>query len=88
MIKNRKYVIFKTMNELSPKELYEQKKKEKLGAQAKSEAAGRVKKFLIWAVILIVIGHGKESFRAQNLRRSDCRSGTSAYKYRPKPPGI
>lgn len=58
MIKNRKYVIFKTMNELSPKELYEQKKKEKLGAQAKSEAAGRVKKFLIWAVILIVIGGG------------------------------
>ncbi|OGD42256.1 hypothetical protein A2567_02785 [Candidatus Azambacteria bacterium RIFOXYD1_FULL_42_11] len=46
------------MNELSPKEIYEQKKKEKLVSEKKSKQFGKFKKILIWLIAVLVIGGG------------------------------
>ncbi len=46
------------MNNLSPKELYDQKKKEKLGSEKKLEQFGKFKKFLIWLLVILVVGGG------------------------------
>ncbi len=46
------------MNNLSPKEIYEQKKKEKLGLEKKSERFGKFKKLLIWFLVILVVGGG------------------------------
>src|SRR3989338_6740699 len=42
------------MENLSPKEIYDQSKKEKFNAQGKNETAKRVKKYLVLFVILVV----------------------------------
>ena len=46
------------MEDLSPKEIYEQKKKEKLGAQTKVMVSKRIKKFLIWFLVVLIVGGG------------------------------
>lgn len=46
------------MNELSPKEMYEQKKKEKLGTVIKTDRLKNFKKFFIWLVIILIAGGG------------------------------
>lgn len=43
------------MENLSPKKLYEQKKKEKLSIGTKQQQTGRFIKIFIWAVIIIII---------------------------------
>ena len=45
------------MNNLTPKEIYDQKKQEKLGSEKKSERFGKFKNLLVWfLVILVVVG--------------------------------
>ena len=46
------------MNELSPKEIYDQRKKEKLGSEKKSEYSGKFKKLLVWLLVFLVLGGG------------------------------
>lgn len=46
------------MNNLSPKEIYEQKKKEKLGSEIKLEQFGKFKKLSIWLLVILIIGGG------------------------------
>lgn len=46
------------MNELSPKEIYEQKKREKLVSEKKSEQFGKFKKLLFWLLVILVAGGG------------------------------
>lgn len=46
------------MNELTPKEIYEQKKKEKLGFEKKSGQFGKFKKLLFWLLVILIIGGG------------------------------
>lgn len=46
------------MNNLSPKEIYDQKKKEKIGSEKKSEQFGKFKKLLIWFLIILLAGGG------------------------------
>ncbi len=46
------------MNNLSPKEIHEQKKKEKLGAVVKTERLKNFKKFFVWLVIILIAGGG------------------------------
>lgn len=46
------------MNNLSPKELYDQRKKEKLGSEKKSERFGKFKKLLIWFLVILVVSGG------------------------------
>ena len=42
------------MNDLSPKEIYEQKKKEKSGAVVKTEWLKSFKKFFVWLIIILI----------------------------------
>lgn len=46
------------MNDLLPKEIYEQKKQEKLGAVVKTERLKNFKKFFVWLVIILIAGGG------------------------------
>ncbi|MDP2638700.1 MAG: DUF3105 domain-containing protein [Candidatus Azambacteria bacterium] len=46
------------MNDLSPKEIYDQKKKEKFMSEKKSEQSGKSKKFFVWLLIILVAGGG------------------------------
>lgn len=46
------------MNDLTPKEIYEQKKKEKIGLEKKFEKFGKFKKFLVWFLAILVISGG------------------------------
>lgn len=46
------------MNDLSPKEIYDQKKKEKFGSEKKSDQFGKFKKILIWFVVVLVVVGG------------------------------
>lgn len=46
------------MNDLSPKEIYEQKKKEKLVSEKKSGQFGKFRKFLVWLLMILVVGGG------------------------------
>lgn len=46
------------MENLSPKEIYEQKKKEKIGSEKKSDQFGKFKKLLIWFLVILVVGGG------------------------------
>ncbi len=46
------------MENLSPKEIYDQRKKEKLGSEKKSERFGTFKKFLFWLLIILVVSGG------------------------------
>ncbi len=44
--------------ELTPKELYDQRKKEKFGLEKKSERSGKLKKLLVWLLIILVVVGG------------------------------
>lgn len=46
------------MNGLSPKEIYEQKKKEKLVSEKHSKRFGKFKKLLVWLLVVLVVGGG------------------------------
>ena len=46
------------MNNLSPKEIYDQKKQEKLGSEKKLEQFGKFKKLFIWFLVILVVGGG------------------------------
>ena len=46
------------MNELSLKEIYDQRKKEKLGSEKKLEWSGKFKKLLIWFLAILIAGGG------------------------------
>jgi len=46
------------MNDLSPKEIYEQKKKEKRVSEKKLEQFGKFKKLLVWFLVILVVGGG------------------------------
>lgn len=46
------------MNDLTPKEMYEQKKKEKLGLEKKSEQSDKFKKIFIWLTVFLIAGGG------------------------------
>ena len=46
------------MDELSPKELYDQRKKEKFGSEKKSERFGKFKKLLIWLLVILIVSGG------------------------------
>lgn len=46
------------MENLSPKEIYEQKKKEKFGLEKKSEQFGKFKKLLVWLLVILIAGGG------------------------------
>ena len=43
------------MENLSPKELYEQNKKEKFSARGEIETTKRIKKYLVWFVVLAIL---------------------------------
>ena len=57
------------MNELSPKEIYEQKKKEKLSIESKREWFKKTKKYLLWFLALILILSGIYLF-AKNSKKN------------------
>ncbi|MEK7198229.1 MAG: DUF3105 domain-containing protein [Patescibacteria group bacterium] len=46
------------MDELSPKELYDQRKKEKIGSEKKSDQFGKFKKLLIWLLVILIVSGG------------------------------
>lgn len=46
------------MENLSPKEIYDQKKKEKFGLEKKSEQSGKFKKLLIWLLVILILSGG------------------------------
>lgn len=46
------------MENLTPKEIYEQKKKEKLKSEKKLGRFGKFKKLLVWFLVILVIGGG------------------------------
>ena len=46
------------MENLSPKEIYEQKKKEKFISEKKTGQFGKFKKFLVWLLIILAMGGG------------------------------
>lgn len=46
------------MENLSPKEIYDQRKKEKIGSEKKSDQFGKFKKLLVWFLIILVVGGG------------------------------
>lgn len=57
------------MNDLTPKEIYEQKKKEKLGAVVKTERLKNFKKFFVWFVIILIAGGGIYWFAKRNREK-------------------
>ncbi len=57
------------MENLSPKEIYEQKKKEKLGSEKKSEQFGKFKKLLVWFLLILVVGIGIYWFIKRNREK-------------------
>ncbi len=57
------------MNDLSPKEIYDQKKKEKLGSEKISERFYN-KKFLVWLLIILVAGGGIYWFTKRNREKT------------------
>lgn len=61
------------MENLSPKELYEQKKKEKFNTQGNSGVSKRVKKYLIWLAILAIIIGGIYWFANRSKEKADSR---------------
>ena len=46
------------MNNLSPKEIYDQKKQERLGSEKKLEQFGKFKKLFVWFLVILIIGGG------------------------------
>ena len=46
------------MNNLSPKEIYDQKKQEKIGSEKKAGQFSKFKKFLVWLLIILIVGGG------------------------------
>ncbi len=59
------------MNELSPRELYEQKKREKLSDEIKQRRVGLVKNIIIWLVILIVVFSGIYWMAIRTKKKAD-----------------
>lgn len=46
------------MNNLSPKEIYDQKKQEKIGSEKKAGQFGKFKKPFVWLLVVLVAGGG------------------------------
>lgn len=44
--------------ELTPKEIYDQRKKEKFGSEKKAKQFGKFKFFLIWFLVILIMGGG------------------------------
>ena len=61
------------MENLSPKEIYDLGKKEKLGAQTKSKIPKSAKIFLVWFLIAIIIGGGIYWFAKKSLEKTTLR---------------
>lgn len=57
------------MNNFSPKEIYDQKKKEKLSAETKVQTASKIKKWLIWVLIFVFVIGGIYWFTKNSKRR-------------------
>lgn len=61
------------MENLSPKELYELKKKEKFNSQEKGKSFNHAKKYLVWLVILAVLVAGIYWFASRAKEKVDSR---------------
>ena len=58
------------MENLSPKELYDQRKKEKFGSEKNSERSGKFKKLLVWLLVILIFVGGIYWLTVRNQKKT------------------